>query len=133
MFDEIYRAIHTRLAVEGLQSSADPAIETDPTQAPGSVFNLNSALNLHCGALSVTIEAPCHAFSGMDRAAKLVARDLDATLDAQLVCHQAAMRFLLARGGRATATGQCPFSSITETPSSPQAADLRRSAHAGSL
>ncbi|MBN1675477.1 MAG: hypothetical protein JXR37_30835 [Kiritimatiellae bacterium] len=101
VFEDLYRAIHTRLAVAGLQSSADPALEADPAQARPSVFNMNSALSLHCGALSVTIEAPCHAFSGTDRTGKVVACDPDATLDAQLLCHEEAMKFLIAHGGRA--------------------------------
>ncbi|MBT4818219.1 MAG: hypothetical protein HN742_17535 [Lentisphaerae bacterium] len=99
-FEELYRRVHTRLAVDGLQSTRDPAIEADPSRVPQGVYNLDTALNLHCGALSVLIEAPCHAFSGLDRDGNVVARDPEALVDAQLTCHQEAMRFLAETGGR---------------------------------
>lgn len=98
-FEQAYRRIHTRLAVEGCQSTQDPELEADPTKQKMSPFNLDSALNLHCGALTILIEAPCHGFSGTDRAGKLVVQTPEWILDAQLICHQESMRFLLETGG----------------------------------
>lgn len=99
-FEDLYRRVHTRLALDGLQSTRDPAIEADSSTVPQGGYNLDTALNLHCGALSVLIEAPCHAFSGTDRDGQVVPRDPGALIDAQLTCHQEAMRFLVEKGGR---------------------------------
>ncbi|MCK5802187.1 MAG: hypothetical protein KAI66_05115 [Lentisphaeria bacterium] len=99
-FDTLYRAVHTRLAEDGLQSTHDPAIEADPAKAPRGCYNLDSALNLHCGALPVLIEAPCHSFSGTDREGNIVPLDVNAVVDAQLVCHLESMRLLAETGGR---------------------------------
>ncbi len=100
VFDELYRRIHRRLALEGCQGTRDPNVEADPAAAPAGCYNLDSVLNLHCGALAVLIEAPSHAFSGTDRDGTCVERDPDNVLNAQLLCHSEAMRFLAERGGR---------------------------------
>lgn len=99
-FEALYRRVHTRLALEGLQSTSDVDLEADPAQTGMSPYNLDTALNLHCGALSVVIEAPCHGFSGTNRAGDVVLQTPDALLDAQLFCHLEAMRFLVETGGR---------------------------------
>jgi hypothetical protein len=64
------------------------------------VFNLDGALNLHCGALSVVVESPSHSFSGKNRDGEPAFHTLEMLLDAQLICHQEAMRFLAESGGR---------------------------------
>lgn len=104
VFDRLYAAVHGGLARAGLQSTRDEALEGDPTKAPRGVYNLDTALNLHCGALPALIESPCHGFSGKDRAGNEVYPHPDSLLDQQLVCHREALRFLLETGGRCTWT-----------------------------
>ena len=99
-FDRLYAAVHGGLAKAGLQSTDDPALEGDPTKAPQGVYNLDTALNLHCGALPMVIESPCHGFSGKDRAGNVVFPAPDSLVDQQLTCHRELMRFLLENGGR---------------------------------
>ena len=99
-FDRLYAAVHGALADAGLQSTKDRELEGDPSKAPRGVYNLDTAINLHCGALAVLVESPCHGFSGKDRAGNVVYPDPDSLLDQQLVCHREAMRFLLETGGR---------------------------------
>ncbi len=98
-FEQAYTRIHSRLARDGYQSTADENLEANPATQKMSTFNLDSALNMHCGALTILIEAPCHGFSGTDRTGKLVVQTPDAILDAQLICHMESMRFLLETGG----------------------------------
>ena len=103
-FDSLFRYVHTGLALHGLQHSKDPKVEADPERASTGVYNLDGALNLHCGALSVVVESPSHAFSGKNDAGELALQTPDMLLDAQLVCHQEAMRFLAETGGRSAWT-----------------------------
>lgn len=98
-FEQVYTRIHTILAQQGYQGTEDIHIEADPSTQKMSVYNLDSALHLHCGALPILIEAPCHGFSGTDRTGKVVTHSPEAILDAQLICHQEAMRFLVETGG----------------------------------
>jgi len=99
-FDELYKYVHTRLAKEGLQNTTDPEVEANAGRAPVSTYNLDAALNLHCGALSVVVESPSHSFSGKTRAGKVAFHTPERLLDAQLFCHTEAMRFLAETGGR---------------------------------
>jgi hypothetical protein len=99
-FDSLFRYVHSELAVQGLQYTKDPNREGDPERATTGVYNLDGALNLHCGALSVVVESPSHAFSGTNEAGNPVIETPDMLLDAQLICHQQAMRFLVNTGGR---------------------------------
>jgi hypothetical protein len=99
-FDALYRRIMKKLTAAGLQASADPAIEADPARERPSAFNLDSALNLHCGSLSVLVESPSHAFSAAKRKGLPFLHTPDHLLDAQMICHQEAMRFLAQTGGR---------------------------------
>ncbi|MFW5945135.1 MAG: M14 family zinc carboxypeptidase, partial [Bacteroidota bacterium] len=94
VFDSLYRSVHTRLALEGLQYSDKPAIETDPGNAPNGTFNLDGALNLHCGALSVLVESPSHGFSRKNKDGEMAFHTPEMLLNAQLICHQQAMKFL---------------------------------------
>jgi hypothetical protein len=97
----LYQKVHTALTQAGLQGSQDLSIEADPKkQPPQWPFNLDSAINLHCGSLSVTIESPCHAFSGTNRKGNEVRHQPDRLIDAQLVTYEASMTFLLEQGGR---------------------------------
>ena len=100
VFDSLYKYVHTRLASEGLQYTKNPVIEADPSRAPLSKFNLDGALNLHCGALSVVVESPSHSFSGKNRDKEIALLTPDMLLNSQLICHLEAMRFLAESGGR---------------------------------
>ena len=103
-FDTLYTYVHSGLALHGLQNTKDPKIAADLSRVPNGVYNLDGALNLHCGALSVVVESPSHGFSGKNDTGKAVLQTPDMLLDAQLVCHQEAMRFLVETGGRSVWT-----------------------------
>ncbi len=100
VYDDLYRAIHTALTHAGLQGSRDVAMEADPSRVRPGQFNLDSALNLHCGALPILIESPSHSFAGHSREGEPVPHSADQLVDAQLVAFEAAMTFLADRGGR---------------------------------
>lgn len=99
-FDSLYRRVQTSLALNGLSKTKDPSIEANPDDAPRGVYNIDGALNLHCGALSVVVETPSHSFAGTAGDGKPAVLTPDMLLDSQLICHQEAMRFLLESGGR---------------------------------
>jgi hypothetical protein len=99
-FDTLFKYVHSELAVNGLQESNDPAIEGNPARAITGVYNIDGALNWHCGALSVVVESPSHAFSGNSATRKAKIESPDNLLNAQLICHQKAMKFLAKTGGR---------------------------------
>jgi len=103
-FDTLYTYVHSGLAQHELQNTKDPKIAADLSGVPNGVYNLDGALNLHCGALSVVVESPSHGFSGKNNAGEAVLQTPDMLLDAQLVCHQEAMRFLVETGGRSVWT-----------------------------
>jgi hypothetical protein len=105
VFDSLYRFVHTGLTISGLQSTGDTAIESDPERTSPGTYNLDGALNLHCGALSVVVEAPCHGFSGTNRAGEAVMQTPQMLLDAELSVHLGAMKFLSSTGGRSKWTG----------------------------
>jgi hypothetical protein len=100
-FGSFYQKVHTALATRGLQSTHDPEIEAkiDLTSSRG-LYNLDAALNLHSGALCAVVESPSHSFSGTNRAGEVVVHTPEMLLDAQLVCHQEALKFLQESGGR---------------------------------
>ena len=100
-FDAVYRRMMTRLTEAGLQASDDPAKEANPARESLGSFNLDSAINMHCGALPVLVESPSHTFSTGKRHGQPFVHTPDHLLDAQLLCHQEAMRFLAETGGRA--------------------------------
>ncbi len=99
VFDLLYKRIHKKLAVEGLRGE-ETEKEAGSGQALQGAYNIDTALNLHCGALSVTVESPSHGFSGKNKAGEAALHTPDMLLDAQLFCHQEAMRFLVESGGR---------------------------------
>jgi hypothetical protein len=88
IFDAFYRRVMTKLTAAGLQASADASVEADPAREPSSVFNLDSALNLHCGSLSVLVESPSHTFSAARRNAQPFLHGPTQLLDSQLICHR---------------------------------------------
>jgi hypothetical protein len=95
VFEEFYRRVNARLTRAGLQ------VETDPKHEGVSAYNLDTALNLHCGALSMTVESAAHSFSDAKMNGKPFVHTPDNLLDAQLICHEEAMVFLAKTGGRA--------------------------------
>jgi hypothetical protein len=99
-FDSLFRYVHSELGARGLQYSRDPEIAGDPALATTGVYNIDGALNFHCGALSVVVESPSHSFDGLNEDGKPAAQTPDMLLDAQLICHQQAMKFLAETGGR---------------------------------
>jgi hypothetical protein len=99
-FDTLFSYVHSALALNGLQYTKDPKVEGDPKRATGSVYNLDGALNLNCGALSMVVESPSHGFSGKNEAGEAALHTPEMLLTAQLICHQEAMRFLAETGGR---------------------------------
>ena len=99
-FEALYRRLLTKLTTSGLRSSDNASIEADPARERPSVFNLDSALNMHCGSLSVLVESPSHTFSTAKRNGLPFIHTPEHLLDAQLICHQEAMGFLGETGGR---------------------------------
>ena len=100
-YDSLYTFVHTGLTLKGLQSTNDIQLEADATKSPIGVYNLDAALNLHSGALSVVVEAPSHSFSGTNRAGEPVMQTPEMILNAELVVHLEAMKFVSETGGRA--------------------------------
>ena len=100
VFDTLYKYIHKRLTIENLQATNDIERETSSDRAPSSTYNIDTALNLHCGALSVTVESPSHGFDRRTQRGPAT-HTPDMLLDAQLFCHLEALRFLTETGGRA--------------------------------
>ena len=99
-FDSLYKNIFTRLANEDLTYNKNIERVIDPSNAKLWKFNLNGALNLHCGALSVTIESPSHGFSAKRGDGTLAFFSPEMILNGQLWCHAEAMSFLVQTGGR---------------------------------
>jgi hypothetical protein len=99
-FDGLFRYVQSELAIRGLQFTKDPSLEGNPANATTGVYNLDGALNFHCGALSVVVESPSHSFSGTNEAGKPVIESPDMLIDGELICHQQAMKFLAETGGR---------------------------------
>lgn len=100
VYEQLYRAVHTALALAGLQGTRDPAIEAENPGRGNALLNLETALNMHSGVLAVLIEAPSHSFAGHSREGAVVRHTADQLVDAQLVSHQAGMVFLGRSGGR---------------------------------
>jgi len=99
-FDTLFKYVHSELAVNGLQETSDPVIAGNPARATTGVYNIDGALNWHCGALSVVVESPSHAFSSNSATRRAKIESPDNLLNAQLICHQQAMKFLAETGGR---------------------------------
>lgn len=99
-FDELFAYVNSRWALEGYLNTKDPKVESDPKRANQSGYNLDCALNLHCGALCVVVESPSHAFT-VRNYKRLTP---DRIIDSQLFCYLEAMRFLAETGGRSAWT-----------------------------
>jgi hypothetical protein len=99
-WENLYRHTHTQLTKANLQATHDIALESDPNQQKMSVFNLDSALNLHCGALTTIVESPCPGYAAQSRDGSYVSHTAEEILLAQLICHQECMAYLAHTGGR---------------------------------
>ncbi|MFD1629569.1 M14 family zinc carboxypeptidase [Pseudopedobacter beijingensis] len=99
IFEILYRKIKTSLTLNKLQGTTDVAVESAPPTGM-SRYNLSTALNLHCGALSVVIESPSHGFQGTNLAGAPTAHTPEMLLNAQIIAHLESMRFLAETGGR---------------------------------
>lgn len=100
-FEALYRRVMTGLTQAGLQRTDDVAKESDPSRLNPSPFNLDSALNMHCGSLSILIESPAHSASTGERDGQLFLQTPERLLDAHLIAQQEAMKYLVETGGRA--------------------------------
>lgn len=99
-FEVLYRRVMTGLTTAGLARTDDAAVEANPSRERMSPYNLDTALNLHCGALSVVVESPAHDYSPAERMGMPFRQTPDLLLDAQMICHQESMRCLIETGGR---------------------------------
>lgn len=100
-WEQLFARVQGRLAIEGLQRTRDPLLEADhQRKSPQSDYNLDTALNLHSGALSTVIESPSHAFTGAKVNNELRPFSVSELVDAQLFIHLEAQKFLAETGGR---------------------------------
>ncbi len=102
----LYEAVHTKLTQEGLQKSNNiENISIDAARKASSInlsrYNLNTALNLHCGSLCVTVEDASHGYSGVYDNGDPVVQTPEKILRSELIAHQEAMKFLYKTGGKA--------------------------------
>ncbi|HEX8984673.1 MAG TPA: hypothetical protein VF767_04555, partial [Bryobacteraceae bacterium] len=100
-FGVLYARVMRGLTEAGFEKTRDAEAESSLEGVALEPFNLESALSLHCGSVSALIESPSHNYSSSVRDGKPVIFTPDQLIDAQLVCHQEAMRFLAETGGRA--------------------------------
>lgn len=80
-------------------SSKTTTMEADPTDAAPIVPNLDTAINLHAGTLSVLVESPSHSWAGRRRDGTPALTDPILVLDAHLVLFQSAFDYLAETGG----------------------------------
>lgn len=95
----LYTAVHTKLTQDGLKKTTDIQKEAIPKTEVTLRYNLNTALNLHCGALCVVVENASHGYSGIYDDGKPVIQTPEKLLKAELTVHQEAMKFLHRTGG----------------------------------
>lgn len=99
VFDALYRKIKTGLTINKLQGSMDTTLESVLPRRM-MAYNLSTALNLHCGALSVVIESPSHGYQGKNLAGETTSHTPETLLEAQLLAHLESLRFLTETKGR---------------------------------
>jgi hypothetical protein len=100
VWKDFYTYVHTALTLKGLKKTMDPAKETmkKPVVGSGSI-NLTTALTLHCGALTVTVEDGSHGYTGVYSDGTPVEHTPLKILKSQLTAHHSAMQFLYRKGG----------------------------------
>lgn len=100
VYDDIYKEILTGWTLAGLERTEDLERETNPERSINSPFNLNSALSMHCGALTFTMESPSHGFSSTkDEEGNMIVFTPEMLLDGQLIAYKATLEFLSESGG----------------------------------
>jgi hypothetical protein len=99
-FEELFQRVQAALTVAKLQASDDVARESNPARMKVAVFNLDTVINLNCGALAVLIESASHAASPAIRNGKPFTHTADDILNAQLTAQQENMKYLAETGGR---------------------------------
>jgi hypothetical protein len=100
-YDQLFRRVQGRLATEGLQETRNPAVEGNPSRwKEPFTYNLDTALSLHCGGLSVVIESPSHGCSTAKQNGKIRRFTPEDLVDTQLLLHLEAQKFLSETGGR---------------------------------
>lgn len=104
IFEALYRRVLTRLTEEKLEATQSVEKEADPSRVRMSPYNLDTALNLHCGALSLVVESPSHAANSGKRDGQYHFPTPDELVTAQLLVHTEAMEYLAETGGRANWT-----------------------------
>jgi hypothetical protein len=104
-FNGLYRAVHTALVHAGMQGSNDLSVEAEPPHTAAYGYNLDTALDFHCGVLSVVVEFPSHGYAGKNQRGDIVRQSADQLLDAELTVQEEAMKYLVDTGGRSRWTG----------------------------
>ena len=104
-FNGLYRAVHTALVHAGMQGSNDLSVEAEPPLKTSYGYNLDTALDFHCGVLSVVVEFPSHGYAGKNQRGDVVRHSADQLLDAGLTVQEEAMKYLVDTGGRARWAG----------------------------
>ena len=107
VWQALYATVITKLTQEKLQKNDDFLTKQNASlpiksdiRSKKTAYNLNTALNFNCGALSVLIEAPSHGYSGIYDDGEPVRQTPEKLLEAELIVHREAMRFLHHTGGR---------------------------------
>lgn len=106
VYEALYRRAMKALTVAGMQRSDDVTETSNPDEERSMAPNIDTALNLHCGALAITVESPASSFSRAIRNGKPYSQSPDSLLDAQLTMHQEALGFLADTGGRVAWTAK---------------------------
>jgi len=107
-YRRLYRRVHTKLTLEKLQPTDDVEKQAEPGSRQSWAFNLDSALNMNCGALAVTVEGPAHDYSTGKRNGKPFTHSPADIVRAHLLTHQEAMGFVADSGGRARWSAKKP-------------------------
>jgi predicted deacylase len=104
-FNGLYRSVHTALVHAGMQGSNDLSVEAEPPTTAAYGYNLDTALDFHCGVLSVVVEFPSHGYAGKNQRGDVVRQSADQLLDAELTVQEEAMKYLVDAGGRSRWAG----------------------------
>jgi hypothetical protein len=96
---ELYRRVHSALAVAGHRSTTNPVVESDLAHTSSFGQNLDTAINLNAGTLSAMIESPSVSFAGKRRDGTPAPSDPLKLLDAHLVMFTTAFNYVTDTGG----------------------------------
>jgi hypothetical protein len=96
---DLYRRVHSSLAIAGHRSTTDPVAESDLTLTSSFGQNLDTAINFHAGTLSAMIESPSVSFAEKRRDGTPVFSDPLKLIDAHLCIFTAAFDYVVDTGG----------------------------------